>query len=60
MTEKEFPLDDLRGLAEDAIADKREESGSEAQARELYDLPTESAEDLAVQQENEQTGTPTP
>ncbi len=51
--EHDLPLDDLRSLAEDEIADKRDELGSENQARELYDIPTESDEKLAEQQESE-------
>lgn len=46
-------LDDLKDLAEEEMADKRREVGNEAQARELYDVPSEPAEKLAVQQEGE-------
>ena len=53
MREEELPLDDLKGLAEDAMADKREEVGSEAQTRELWDVPTEDPVTLAEQQNAE-------
>jgi len=51
MTEREASGDDVGALAEQAMADKRAEMGSEGQARELYDVPTESAADLAQQQD---------
>ena len=41
----------LRALAERAMGDKREELGDEEQARELFDVPSASAEDLARDQE---------
>ena len=52
MTEEKVPLDDVGDLAEQVIADKRDEMGDEGQARELYDVPTESAGDLKEQQAN--------
>ena len=51
--EQEPSGEDLRELAEQAISDKREETGDEAQARELYDLPTESSAELADRQADE-------
>lgn len=50
--DQQQPLDDLRDLAEAEMADK-DGVGNEAQVRELYDIPTESTEDLAKQQERE-------
>lgn len=50
------PLDDLKELAEEEMADKQREVGNEAQARELYDIPSESAEELTEQQEREDQG----
>lgn len=43
----------LRDLAEDEMADKRKEFDNEAQVRELYDVPNETAGALARQQEKE-------
>lgn len=51
--EHDQPVDDLKHLAEAEMADKRREMGSEVQARELYDVPAETAEELAEQQERE-------
>jgi hypothetical protein len=51
--EHQQPLNDLKDLAEEEMADKRREVGNEAQTRELYDVPSEPAEDLAGQQERE-------
>jgi hypothetical protein len=50
MTEKDSSQDNLRELAEDAMAEKQEETGDDAQARELWDVPTEPAGVLADQQ----------
>lgn len=55
MTEEKLPLDDLRDLAEEEMADKREELGSEEQARELYDVPSRTAEELADSQDDRTT-----
>lgn len=49
----DLPLDDLGELAEEEMDEKREELDNEEQARELYDLPSESAADLAAQQDEE-------
>lgn len=51
--EHQQPLDDLKALAEEEMADKRREMGNEPRARELYDVPSESAEELGEQQEHE-------
>ncbi len=48
----ELPLDDLGDLAEDLMSDKRQETGSEEQARELYDVPTSDSARLAERQED--------
>ncbi len=48
----ELPLDDLGDLAEDLMSDKRQETGSEEQARELYDLPSSDPARLADLQED--------
>lgn len=53
MTERDLPMDDIKELAEEAMDDKRAQSGEEARARELYDVPTETAGELA----DEQAGT---
>lgn len=53
MDEKRVSTDDLGQLAEETMADKREEMGSETQARELYDVPTQSAATLAEEQADE-------
>lgn len=50
MTESEPPIDDVGSLAEKVIAEKREEVGNESQARELYDVPSASAADMAEEQ----------
>lgn len=50
MSEERLPLDDIGELAEEAMSDKGRESDNEAQTRELYDVPTEPARDLAAQQ----------
>jgi len=51
----ELPLDDLGDLAEDIMSDKRQETGSEEQARELYDLPPSDPTRLADRQEDSPT-----
>lgn len=56
MSEERVDLDELRGLAEQEIDEKRRELGSEAQARELYDVPTESDKELAEQQRGPSSG----
>ncbi len=48
----ELPLDDLGDLAEDLISDKRQETGSEEQARELYDVPSSDPAHLADRQDD--------
>jgi hypothetical protein len=53
MTEENLPLDDLKTLAEQEIASKKQDVDNEAQARELYDLPTEPAGELVDQQAEE-------
>jgi hypothetical protein len=53
MAEEELPVEDAKALAEEAIADKRKEAGDEGEARELYDVPSESSADLAAQQSQE-------
>lgn len=50
MVEKDGNGQGVGDLAREAMADKVEETGSEAQAQELYDVPTEAAEELARQQ----------
>jgi hypothetical protein len=52
VTEENATSDDLGELAEELMSDKREEVGSEAQSRELWDVPTESDADLAAQQKD--------
>jgi hypothetical protein len=42
--------EELKELAQDVMDDKREEGADERQARELYDVPTESVSELASQQ----------
>lgn len=54
MTEKDISLDELGALAEQEMAEKRREVSDESQARELYDVPSESAADLATQQDEDQ------
>jgi predicted phosphohydrolase len=54
MQEPERGHDELRALAEDEIADRRQEVGTESRARELLDIPSESAADLALDQDEEQ------
>jgi len=49
MTDEDQP-DEVKKLAEKLIADKREDAGGEEQARELYDVPSESAAGLAEDQ----------
>jgi predicted phosphohydrolase len=51
--ERQVPMDDLRELAEREIDERREEVGDENRARELLDIPTESDQDLADEQERE-------
>jgi hypothetical protein len=51
MTEEKDQTEDLTALAEKAMADKRDEVGSETQSRELWDVPAESDADLAKQQD---------
>jgi len=51
----ELPLDDLGDLAEDVMSDKRRETGSEEQTRELYDLPSSDSARLADRQEDSPT-----
>ncbi len=51
----ELPLDDLGDLAEDLMSDKRQETGSEEQARELYDLPSSNPVRLADRQDDPPT-----
>lgn len=51
--EDELPFTDLKDLAEAEMSDKQREVGNDAQASELYDVPTEPAEDLAEQQKRE-------
>jgi hypothetical protein len=46
MTDRDTPREDLRELAERAMTEKLVESGDEARTRELYDVPTETAEEL--------------
>jgi hypothetical protein len=53
MTEENWKNEDLTKLADEAMEGKREEVGSEAQSRELWDVPTESDADLAAQQKDE-------
>lgn len=50
-----LPLDDLGDLAEDLISDKRHETGSEEQARELYDVPSSEPVRVAERQEDSPT-----
>lgn len=50
MTEENAREQDLKALAEEVMADKREEVGSESRSRELWDVPTESDADVAQQQ----------
>ncbi len=49
------PQNDLKDLAEKEMAEKRSEMGDEGQARELYDVTGESAQDLVKQQDDEST-----
>jgi hypothetical protein len=53
MTEEHLPLDDLGNLAADALAERRREVDDDTRARELMDVPSESAGDLAAQQAQE-------
>jgi hypothetical protein len=46
--------EDLGQLAREAMEDKRQEVGNETQARELWDIPSESDAALAEQQEEEE------
>lgn len=54
MTDEQLPLDNVKELAEEAMAEKTEMVGNEAQSRELWDVPTEPAEVLAEQQAEEE------
>lgn len=54
MDGREQSGEDVADLAREAMGDKIAETGSEAQAQELYDVPTESGEDLAKQQADEE------
>lgn len=45
--------DELSGLAEEAMQDKRDMTDDEARSRELWDVPTEPAGVLADQQNEE-------
>lgn len=56
MTEPDLPPDNIKSLAEEAMEEKREEVGGEDQARELWDIPAESAGQPAEQQESENAG----
>lgn len=51
MSDDRLPLDDLKELAEQEMADKRDEFGDEDQARELYDVVSESPATLVHQQD---------
>jgi predicted phosphohydrolase len=53
MDEQAASGEDVGDLARQAMADKVEETGNDAQARELYDVPSEDAADLARQQAEE-------
>ncbi len=53
MTDGTRPEEDLKELAERAMADKRAETGNESQTRELWDVPTEPDSALVEQQEEE-------
>jgi hypothetical protein len=52
----DLPLEDLGSLAEQVIDDKRRESGSEEQARELYDVPSQSPGTMAREQPKRDEG----
>ena len=54
MSERDLSLDDLDELAAREMSDKEEELGNAEQTRELYDVPTEPAVDLARQQLDEE------
>jgi hypothetical protein len=56
MGEEKLPHEDVKELAEAAMADKRDEVGDEGQARELWDVPTEEPGTLARQQEDDAAG----
>lgn len=53
MSEQKDGTEHLGELAEEAMSDKRDEVGSEAQSRELWDMPTESAGTLADHQQDD-------
>lgn len=53
MSEDSGDTADLRALAEAEMADKRQEMGDETQVRELYDVQSASAADLAADQQEE-------
>lgn len=53
MAEPRQTGDELGELAEQEMAEKRDEMGSEAQARELYDVPTQSAAGLVEEQHDD-------
>lgn len=54
MTDDGERKDDLKDLAEQAMEEKREETGNENQARELWDVPTEPDSALVEQQKAEE------
>lgn len=54
MTEPKLPLDDLGQLAEQEMDEKREETGSEARARELYDVSTEPTVEIEEEQSTQE------
>jgi hypothetical protein len=56
MSENDVPLEDVGELAERAIDDKRGEIGSEDEARELYDVPSQSPGTLARESEQHSEG----
>jgi hypothetical protein len=53
MTDRKPRDDDLKDLAEQAMKEKREETGDESQTRELWDVPTEPDSALVEQQQEE-------
>jgi hypothetical protein len=53
VSEKRVSLDDVGELAEEAMSEKTRSVGDEDQSRELWDVPTEPAGELADQQEAE-------
>lgn len=55
MTEPELPLDDLRPLAEQELAEKRQITGNPEQAADLYDLPASNAATLAPDADGERS-----